>query len=144
MLFNKELVEEVDNIKIDVIHEWTKSVQHRKRCYAEMRKQLYSIENDGTHKCIKKCITSKTMLYTNGTKVYNIENDVIHKCTKKCITSKTMLYYIGTHFVLNRKKINTICACITTESDTGNAEGKLTKVKACMQRMASNYGRDKK
>ena len=77
-------------------------------------------------------------------KVYNIGNDLIHKCAKKCITSKTMLYNIGTHFVLNRKETNTICACLTMESDTWNAEGKLTKAKACTQRMASIYGRDKK
>ena len=36
------------------------------------------IENKHVHECTKKCITSKTMLYTLALKVYDIENDIIH------------------------------------------------------------------
>ena len=66
-----------------------KTVEHRKRCDTQMHQELYNIENDVIHKWAKKCITSKTMLYTKGQKVYYIENDVIQNLHSFCIKSKT-------------------------------------------------------
>ena len=59
----------VSNIENDVIQNWQKSVQHRKRSFTNLA---------------VKCITPKTMLY---------------KIAKNCITSETMEYRVGSKSV---------------------------------------------
>ena len=55
-----------------------------------------------------------------------------------------MLYNTGIHLYSIKKKLIQFVHVLPQKSNTGNAEGKLTKAKACMQRMASIYGTDKK